>query len=233
MKNKLKILLLLTGLLGVLFVPETLAYFTYQSNTPLQGVYTLAPGISVEIDEGGWDENNATNILPGTVVVKEPALKNTSGGNMAVYGAIRITYVKGTGQAVSLPEYERYIKANDNFILVGMDPAIWEPDGNNGTSVTKVFYYRKGGGKIPSNTRTEPLFTGVALHAGISAEDVKTYDDWHGINIQVEGAAVQSGLEFSQGSGDGEFTSEYEYAKLLLNQYLLPDLNKAQKPGRP
>ncbi len=218
MENKYKILILIICLMGSVLVPETLAYFTYKSNTPIKNTYTLSQGISVEIDEGNWNENNAINILPGSVVAKEPALKNTSNGDMAVYGAIRITYVKGTGQAISLSEYESYIKADDNFTLIGTDDAIWEADDKNQTSASKIFYYRKDGGKIAPNAITEPLFRAVGLNPDISADDVKVYNDWHGINIRVEGAAVQSGLQFTQGNAAGEFSSEYEYAKFLLNE---------------
>ncbi len=228
MKNKLFIFsVALIYVIAVFAVNETITYFTYRSEAPLETVYTLSQGISVEIDEGGWDEENARNLLPGSTVVQEPALKNTSKGNMPVYGAIRLTFIKGNGQVLTKSEYDSYIAADDNITFSGLDGTVWEAD-PMGLTASVVYFYKKGNGQIPTGIKTEPIFNEVIINGSIEALIIERYDAWNGFNIRVEGATVQSGLEFAQGTQSGEFENEYEYAKALLRDLFSSSVRRAK-----
>ena len=199
-KNKLKTILLTiccAVLLVCVSVGATVAYLT-STTTEVNNTFT-AGNVAITLDEAkvtynaetnkyeaanGRTNKNEYNILPGTVVWKDPTItvvKNSE--NCYVRAIVTITYPEDTF------EYDWLGNLGDGWTLNKTTDKTAE--GATLTTTEYEFRYSAIVGKnTEGDTKLPPVFTTLTIPETLNNDDVKKLEDF---KIDVVGHAIQAG----------------------------------------
>lgn len=194
--NRKKIIAAAVVLALVVLIGSVLAYFT--DTDTATNIFTLGDKIEIEIVENNawtkdgqttnWINANATNIHPGTVVSKEPSIRNKSTTTPAyVFAEVVVPCYASTGTTADTPLFTL------NNIGAG-----WTKISSNETvdSTSKTIKYVYAWGTstamttlAANTTTTTPVFTSVTLAPTLTADQKETASATP--NIVVNGYGIQ------------------------------------------
>ncbi len=194
--NKKKVIAAAIVLVLVVLIGSVLAYFT--DTDTATNIFTLGDKIDIAIVENNawtqdgettnWINANARDIHPGTVVSKEPSIKNKSTTTPAyVFAEVKVPCYASTGTTVDTPLFtlnnigEGWTKISSNETV-------------NTTDKTISYVYAYGTSTamttLAANTTTAtPVFTTVTLAPSLTAEQKDTASATP--NIVVNGYGIQ------------------------------------------
>jgi len=193
---------------------STVNNFTYVNSTPDNSLYGI-------VQEPFWHnpnnpsdptagENIAKNLLPGTVVPKNPSIKNNSTANVSEYAAIKVTF-QGIGAdgkifdlsdspvnnqvaaLLAIIDLGCYSNPGDltSKVTSGLNMADWTKDAAAKSANGVIYFYNK---PIDRGVSTSTLFDNFtekpeADNAKVAAVAIFAPG---GINIKIEGAVCQA-----------------------------------------
>lgn len=204
MKTKMKKILLLLCcalLLVSVSVGVTVAYLT-STSTEVKNTFTIGD-VKIDLDEAAVEYNaadntyvdkgtrvqqNTYNILPGTVVYKDPTITvDMNSENCYVRALVTITYPKGTFEA-------DWLSAPGNGWEISTTTATETTDATtNEVTCTMVQEYRYKtvvGKNTASDTVLSPIFTTLTIPTTLTNTDIAKLKDF---KIDVVGHAIQAG----------------------------------------
>jgi hypothetical protein len=161
-----------------------------------------ADGLQASLSEPSWDEDNALNIVPGSIIPKDPQITNT--GDLDAWTAMKITFCYGpdagtrAGDALDADDLVTVLSA----ISIDWNLTDWSRfddaipgDTHLATALSQTFFYHQileaAGPSIPAGT-TDPLFTMVTIKTTNTEATMIALKEMGGFQIFVEGCAVQS-----------------------------------------
>lgn len=193
--KKVKIILAIS-LAAVLLVGSTWAYLTVNTNDKTN-VFTFGD-ISAKLDEPKWDPEKAKDIMPGTLLSKDPQIKNTCAEDE--YVGIKMTFRHGStgkdGQGNPIPgavlgteEMDKLLSLieigyydSSNNPQPGFRTTDWAmlSSGNDATKSIQGWYYKKTDGtpcilegeEVVANQKSTPsLFDYINFKDDMTNED--------------------------------------------------------------
>jgi len=173
-KRKNLTIVLSLVLVAAIAIGGTLAYL-FTKTDPVNNVFTFAENIKGELSEPSWIPEDALNLTPGKEIPKDPQIKNTSENGVVEYGAIKLTFLDGSGNEVSAADMITLLN------LIGID---W----SNSWTLKNGTLTKDGTGKvtaasaqqiyvfdntIPQGVTTDPIFYSVDIPANITPDQLK------------------------------------------------------------
>lgn len=176
-------------LVAAIAVGGTLAYLSASASVDNPFTFTKGDGVIVDIDEGDWDPDSATNLFPGVTVTKEPEVFNNSAGDVDidVWAAIKVSYVKDDAVLASDDAYytdniEPYVTLNN------LDTTNFTAEAVNGEAAT-IYYFNA---KLLQDGSTGKLFDSVTISSTMPNDIANALNAGGGFKIRVEAAAIQA-----------------------------------------
>ncbi len=200
MKKKKTILLIVVALLFITIVIGGItAYFTKTTET-LNNVFTIG-SINIVLNEPAWNAANATNLVPGDQVDKDPTVTNT--GSNPAYVFVKVT----------IPNYSN----TDLFSLDGIDTTAWQliSETTSNNVCTHVYAYATGN-TVAKLTALNPaaavtLFNDVTLTSNETVAQAAS--DAGNTTITVTAYAVQT----NNVADDANISSQADVYALFSN----------------
>ena len=165
-KRKLLTVVLSLTLVAAISVGGTLAYLFSQTETK-ENTFTFADNIKGKLDEPSWNPEDATQLVPGKKIEKDPQLTNVSTNAVVEYGAIRLTFQNGKGQDLSAADTATLMTLIDidwsgNWMLV--------PGTATKNDVKQVYVFNN---TIPQGVTTDPVFYSVTIKESVTPAQLK------------------------------------------------------------
>jgi len=196
--------LLAICIVALLAVDGTIAY-PMDITDPLANHFVAsADGLKAQLDEPEWQAAGATNLVPGSVIAKDPQITNT--GGIDEWAAIKVTFCYGP-DAVA---YGQPLLAEDLAIVLAAVTIDWNTtdwsrfddsltgDGDTSldSALSQTFYYKtpvKAASTSPlaAADTTIPLFSKVTIKASNTQAQMVELKTMGGFQIYVEGCVVQ------------------------------------------
>lgn len=143
------------SLTATVMVGATLAYLTDKTET-LTNTFTIGK-VSIDLEEPDWVPDKAENLVPGTVIPKNPTVTNT--GKNAGWVAVTVDGMNGnTADETGMADFGFSATVNDGWVLVDEDgkvDATWDGE----TLVDGIYAYTELLA-VDATTKT-PLFSKV------------------------------------------------------------------------
>jgi len=197
----------ITAILGAAVVATTvvgfsLAYLTDQGSKTNYFTFVNANEdntLSADVTEPSYDPDTALNLVPGSVVPKDPQVENTSTSATDEWTAIQVIFEGLTpdsanpGQSVTTVLTPAQVELLMKVITIDWNTADWTADANVTSQYANgaIYYYNS---TIAPGDSTNPLFTSVTVNADASNADLAAVASFlsDGLNIRIAGAATQS-----------------------------------------
>jgi len=192
-------------------VSGTLAY-PIDRTAPLENIFVFsADGLKATLTEPGWNPNNAKNIVPGSIITKNPQINNT--GTVDEWTAIKVTFCYGPdagaskGKPLSPADLAKVLAA----VTINWNTVNWirfddstAGDTSTATALSQTFYCNSkiraadplAIPAVPAGS-TIPLFTTVTIKSTNTETQMADLKTMGGFRIFVEGCAVQSDVAAS------------------------------------
>ncbi len=173
----------------------SLAYLT-QKTASKANTFTMATtALNATLTEPTWVHTMAENLVPGSIVPKDPTITNTSSGAGAVseWVASRISFVYASGTNAGKLMSEADLAKVLAVITVDYNAdggsAVWTRTTGTATASQQVFTYNT---LVAPAEKTTALFTTVTVKSAATSAQIKAVSDIGGFDIYVEGFAAQS-----------------------------------------
>ncbi|MCL1799699.1 MAG: hypothetical protein FWG23_08205 [Eggerthellaceae bacterium] len=189
-KNK-KHVVLLTMLLALVVASGLTMAYLFTKTDPVTNEFTFAENIKAELEEPGWDPENATNLVPGMDIPKDPQITNTSENEISEWVGIRLVFTNGEGTPLSNTATDKnYVGTLLDLITIDWNTTDWQlADTAMAGKVEQVWAYKY---ELAPGDTTSPLFTQVTIKDSVTPEQQEWLRDYlKGFNIVLEGGAVQ------------------------------------------
>ncbi len=256
-----KVRVLLAAVIVVVILSGATWAFLTDVSAEATNVFTYnAEGLDADLYEPEFFPEDGKNLVPGSVVDKDPRVENT--GELDEYVAIRLTFRDGKGTILSPEQRERLrglitISYNRDDTL--SDPIVgyynnhWKLSNHNTAQALAddnglVYIYTKPytdekDGYLPFEgaDKTEPIFDLVTINiTNTQADQQWLYDDMGGFYIHIEAAAVQYSAfaramdpDFGQDTDDTTDDSYYaDKALYELFPSIVDDIDPGEFPPR-
>lgn len=210
MKNNMKKVLLLTGVLGLATIGGVSAYLTDYDNVSNQ--FTVGK-VEVELQEDNWEPEDQKKIEPGKVISKDPKIKNTGINDAFAYLEVSIPMADVVAAADNGSRLEKRVQELFSFESKNS----WTKLNSQKIGDDQVYVYAYNKILKPQET-TETLFDTVKFLNIIEGQL-----DGQELEIPVRAYAIQT----SYTGGDAE--NVLEQAKNAYQKYV--NQNKNQ-PGK-
>jgi hypothetical protein len=155
-----------------------------------------ADGLQATLSEPNWDEDNALNIVPGSIIPKDPQITNT--GDLDAWTAMKLTFCYGpeAGTRAGDPLDAGDLATVLSAITIDWNTTNWSRfddalpgDTQLPTALSQTFFYHQ---ILGSTGTTAPLFTVVTIKTTNTEATMMALKAMGGFQIFVEGCAVQS-----------------------------------------
>lgn len=151
-------------LVAVLAIGGTLAYL-FTKTDKKTNVFTFADNIKATLDEPNWDPKTAENLVPGKEIAKDPQITNTSKNAVNEYAAIKLTFTRGDGTALTDDETATLMG------LITIDKsANWTLADGTATSGKQIYVYND---ILNPNVTSDPIFYSIKINDGVTPEQLK------------------------------------------------------------
>lgn len=189
------------GLILALAVSGTLAYFTDEETIVNDFKGTGIGVVELEIAEPHWDPNKGLDLIPGSIVRKDPTVTNTE-NDAYVRMIVELQYKSGarvTDKALADKIMSMIYYASTPFTggmtaatLAGQDRhnPVFTWDASRSVVGRNYYNYNRNGG-IMKKGESYTLFTGVVVPSDWTTADIKKIVDGE-IHILVWAEGIQS-----------------------------------------
>ena len=208
-RNKKNMVVALLAMVSCLSVMGISAYFT-DADT-VTNTFTVGK-ISLELQEPGWVEDNAVNILPEQEIKKDPQVLNNGTNDEYVFLEVVVPYANvqtvaddGTAKAAEDVELFGYEVNTEDWVQVGTA----EKD-TDAKTVTYVYAYAKNGTMtvLSKDDTTSALFEYVRLANVAEGQDLDAVPAEVVINAYgIQTTNLNDGAENMDGVNDDGKTS--------------------------
>lgn len=193
---------------AVVAVGGTMAYLQSVTETK-KNTFSSHKGISTDLTETEWNEDEASNYIPGQVIAKNPVMHNETNGENAtdILVGVIVDYKNGDGNSIDYNAFKSYATT----LTKGVEgkSTSWELVAS--TSDGSEFYVYKT--KLASGGSTEPIFDHIQVNAGIKRVMKSTYEttkiykvDENGNKILVDdNTTVTEDTQYYVKDENGEF----------------------------
>ena len=197
-------------------IGSTLAFMSNMATDPKTNKFNVLSGnkdLTAQLTETQWDATKALNIVPGTVVNKNPVILNTTGshgvdpttyaanGSGAVnpvteWAAAKVTFFKGDGVTPITSAAD--LATLWNVITINWNTTDWViKTGETNQDAAQTWYYKTN--VLAAGGATNPLFTTVTINSGATVANLNivtgtTGTGWNGFIIHIDGAVVQGDI---------------------------------------
>lgn len=185
-KGNKKNIVIAAALIAVLAIGSTCAYFVDRDSVTN---YFTVGDVEISVEEPNWDEASGENILPNSVISKDPQIKNTGANEAYVFMKVRVPnrWVQGMNEDGTFGESGEQdvftYAVNNGWTLIDSNTV---PD----DASEYVYAYTNGSGNLNAlaiNETTNPIFDEVKF-ININEGNV----DGENLEIKVEGLAIQT-----------------------------------------
>ncbi|MDR0530543.1 MAG: hypothetical protein LBG83_00550 [Oscillospiraceae bacterium] len=154
-KKKRNLTILLSVLLvAAIAVGATLAWL-WASTETAENVFTFAKNITGHLDEPSWDPPSAENLTPGSEIDKDPQITNTSKNAVVEYAAIRLTWLDGAGNELSVADMTKLMT------IIEIDwSANWYQKVGTTNDPQQIWIYNK---TLPQGVTSDPIFYKIVI----------------------------------------------------------------------
>ncbi len=166
-KKKGLIAALSITLVAVIAVGATLAYL-FNKSDPISNVFTFSGNISAELNEPSWNPEDGLDLVPGSMMEKDPQITNTSKNTVDVYAAVKMTFKNGAGETLSAEQAEKLM----GLITIDWgDAGYWtQIQGDNKNAPVQIWRYNTA---VKPLETTNPLFYSVTINDDVTPEDLE------------------------------------------------------------
>lgn len=183
-ENKRNIVIVI-AIVAVMMIGTAMAYFTDKDNA----VNSFTVGnISVEVQEPGWNPDDAKNIVPNQVIAKDPLIYNDGANPEYVFMQVKVPAASvetanddGSRNAAAKQDLFTYT-INDNWLQI---------DKKNNTDDTTYIYAYVGAGNVmqplEAGAKTNALFDNVKFINVIEGQL-----DGKNLSIDIDVMGIQS-----------------------------------------
>ena len=212
-KKKIAALITSLALVGVVVVGGTLAYLTAQTET-VKNVFTVG-NVSIDVEELGWNPDDADELYPGAEVAKNPQIKNI--GKNSGYMVMGVSGVDDmTDFAVSYGEenwntddWSYVVKEGDSYVVAAEQPKTLK-DG--------FYAYKK---VVEAGKSTTPLFDKVTF----KGEETTTNYVITGVDTDNDGKSNYYTINGVDGTFDTKAAAQAKVSELANSTELTFSLN--------
>jgi len=167
-KKKRRTIALSLLLVAALAVGITLAYL-FSKTDPKENVFTFAENIKGVLDEPNWNPDEATELVPGKTIEKDPQITNTSNNAVTEYAAIKLTFQKGNGDTLTDAEMLTLMQYIDiewssNWTL---KDGTMTTSGSTVTAATPELIYVFND-TLPQGVTSDPIFYSVTIKDSVT-----------------------------------------------------------------
>ena len=212
--------LLAICIVALLAVDGTIAY-PQDITDPLANLFVAtADGLTAKLDEPAWKASAGINLVPGSVIAKDPRITNT--GDIDEWAAIKVTFCYGpeaganAGKPLLAADLAKVLAA----VTIDWNMADWSRfddsltgDTSLNYSLSQTFYYKtpvKAASTSPpaSADTTIPLFSKITIKASNTQAQMVELKTMGGFRVYIEGSVVQySGIAAMDPSAAGSVFS--------------------------
>ena len=160
--------------------------------------------LDCELMEPSWDEQQAVNMVPGMMVLKDPQITNTSESDLDEAVALRAEFVYGRGCPVE-GKAGTLLTGEDMQSVLRVFTVNWNAEegkewirytGEDATMAVQHFFYgkllkRKKKEQPQKGETTVPLFTMISIGEDVKNEEFQKIQEFGGFEIRISGCAVQ------------------------------------------
>ena len=171
---------------------------------------TTKPTVDADGENIVYGEDVAKNMVPGTVVAKDPTITNTC--DLSEYVAVKVRFVYSSGENSGKPLEGTDLTTVMDVITVDYDAdkdtgAVWERKADEDKDdASQTFYYKT---EVAGGGSTEPLFNTVTVNEDATSEQINALNEMGGFQIVVEGYAAQADtVEYDTFKTDVTFGSD-------------------------
>jgi len=168
--SKKKTTAILTIVLAlVIAVGSTLAYLATTTDEK-ENVFSFGENIKARLDEPNWKPTDGEDLVPGSVIRKDPMITNVSDNGLDQFVAIKVTFADGTGVKLSDADALKLLK----LITIDWNTTDWElmegvlDVAGDDVTAEQMWVYTK---EIIPGEVTTPIFNTVTINEDISDED--------------------------------------------------------------
>lgn len=166
-KKKGLIAALSVTLVAVIAAGTTLAYL-FNKTDPVSNVFTFSDNISAELEEPNWKPEEGLDLIPGSMMEKDPQITNTSKNAVNEYAAIMMTFQNGAGQTLT---QDQMTKLMTLITIDWGDNGYWtEIQGTDKTAPVQIWRYNTA---VKPLETTNPLFYSVTINENVTPEDLE------------------------------------------------------------
>ena len=175
MKKNKKLFVLVALFLAVFAVGGTLAYLTDTTQTTTN-TFTFGK-VDIELNEGNWNAQNATDLEPGATVAKQPT----------------VTVETGSKDAFVFIEVTMPAQVNGKDVLTHdtIDTTKWTVVSTSGTTTVYAYGTSSAMTKVSANGSTPALFNTITVNNTLIGTDVTAIGN-NGLDITVKAYAIQA-----------------------------------------
>lgn len=174
MKKNKKLFILVALFLAVFAVGGTLAYLTDTSDE-LTNTFTFGK-VEIELKEDSWKAADATNLNPGKVLPKDPA----------------VTVKSGSKDAYVFMEVEMPAQVNNkDVVTLGAIDSGWKAISTNGNKTVYAYGSESSMTKVAAEASTSALFSQVTVNGNLKDADITAIGN-DGVKIKVKACAIQA-----------------------------------------
>lgn len=166
-KKKGLIAVLSITLIAVITAGTTFAYL-FNKSAPVSNVFTFSGNISAELDEPSWDPEEGLDLVPGSVMEKDPQITNTSKNTVDIYAAVKMTFKNGAGDVLTDDQAEKLM----GLITIDWgDTGYWvQIQGDDKNAPVQIWRYNTA---VKPLETTNPLFYSVTINDDVTPEDLE------------------------------------------------------------
>lgn len=160
--------------------------------------------LDCELTEPSWDEQQAVNMVPGMMVLKDPQITNTSESDLDEAVALRAEFVYGSGCPVE-GKAGTLLTGEDMQSVLQVFTVNWNAEegkewirysGEDDSMAVQHFFYgkllkRKKKEQPQKGETTVPLFTMISIGEDVKNEEFQKIQEFGGFEIRISGCAVQ------------------------------------------
>jgi hypothetical protein len=205
--------LLALCIVALLAVDGTIAYPQDITDPLANHFVATADGLKAELHEPAWQADKATNLVPGSIIAKDPQITNT--GDIDVWAAAKVTFCYGpdAGASAGKPLLAADLAKVLAAVTIDWNTTDWSRfddsltgDTSLDSALSQTFYYKtpvkaaSTSPPAPADT-TIPLFSKVTIKASNTQAQMVELKTMGGFQIYIEGSVVQySGIAAMESS---------------------------------
>ena len=187
------------------------AFARMTDSAALTNTFSVKPvTATASLTEPSWDPDEALKTVPGSVIAKDPQIRNTSGEGIWELAAMRIEFAysdtcpdeEKRGKTLSTGDMQSVLAAYsiDYDADRQQDEPVWRRyDGEDSSLPVQHFYYRQA---LDRDEATRPLFTRILAPLETADAAFEKIRELGGFQLIVEGAVLAAGDSSPDAAGN-------------------------------